>query len=134
MHRSIHVNADVLRMRRKFAPCTTVNSLGYYPFAVKMGAYGSRQFREQLESLKSNDPGLYALSLEQVPLGDEGARLIARALHGNRVLRRLCLGHCGISSVGLQSLVSALCDGRSVPPRLRRLELVSQLQGGCDVD
>ena len=90
-----------------------------------MGAYGSRQFREHLEALKGNDPGLYALSLEQVPLGDEGARLLARALHGNRVLRRLCLGHCGISSIGLQSLASALCDGRSVPSRLRRLELVS---------
>lgn len=90
-----------------------------------MGAYGSRQFREHLEALKSNDPGLYALSLEQVPLGDEGARLLARALHGNRILRRLCLGHCGISSIGLQSLASALCDGRSVPSRLRRLELVS---------
>ena len=89
-----------------------------------MGAYGSRQFREHLEALKSNDPGLYALSLEQVPLGDEGARLLARALQGNRVLRRLCLGHCGISSIGLQSLASALCDGRSVPSRLRRLELV----------
>lgn len=94
----------------------------------KMGAYGSRQFREQLEALKSNDPSLYTLSLDQVPLGDEGAHLLARALHGNRILRRLSLGHCGISSVGLQSLASALCDGRSVPAKIRRLELVSQAQ------
>ena len=89
-----------------------------------MGAYGSRQFREELEALKNNDPRLYSLSLEQVPLGDEGARLLAGALSGNKVLRRLCLGHCGVSSIGLRSLVSSLCDGRSVPPRLRRLELV----------
>lgn len=89
-----------------------------------MGAYGSRQYREDLESLKSNDPRLYSLSLEQVPLGDEGTRLLARALHSNKVLRRLSLGHCGISPAGLQELTAALCDGRSVPPKLRRLELV----------
>ena len=89
-----------------------------------MGAYGSRQFREQLESLKSNDPRLYSLPLDQVPLGDEGVRVLARALHSNKVLRRLCVGHCNISPLGLQWLVSALCDGRSVPPKLRRLELV----------
>lgn len=116
-------------MRIEFAPSTEhrkrIWKLSVYGRCTKMGAYGSRQFREHLEALKSNDPGLYALSLEQVPLGDEGARLLSRALHGNRVLRRLCLGHCGISSIGLQSLASALCDGRSVPSRLRRLELVS---------
>lgn len=89
-----------------------------------MGAYGSRQFRLQLEALKSNDPRLYTMSLEQVPLGDEGARLVAKALKNNMVLRRLCLGHCGVTSIGLQSLVSALCDGRSVPPRLKKLDLV----------
>ena len=89
-----------------------------------MGAYGSRQFREELEALKSNDPRLYSLSLEQVPLGDEGARLLARSLHANKVLRRLSLGHCGVTSLGLLSLVSSLCDGRSVQSRLRRLELV----------
>ena len=89
-----------------------------------MGVFSSRQFHLQLEALKSNDPRLYSLSLEQVPLGDEGARLLAKAIRNNKVLRRLCLGHCGVTSVGLQSLVSALCDGRAVQPKLRRLELV----------
>ena len=89
-----------------------------------MGAYGSRQFREELELLKNNDPRLYYLSLEQVPLGDDGVRLLATALHGNKVLRRLSLGHCGISPTGLQALASALCDRRSAPPKLKKLELV----------
>lgn len=91
-----------------------------------MGAYGSRQLREELELLRSNDPGLYSLSLEQVPLGDEGARLLAAALHGNKVLRRLSLGHCGISPSGLQAIASALCDRRSEAPKLKKLELVCQ--------
>ena len=101
---------------------------------MKMGAYGSKRFREDIEALKSNDPTLQSLNYERGGLGDEGARALAEALRSNRTLRRLQLGHCGLTAVGLRTLVRALGDTSITPCHLRRLDLVSGLwayERGC---
>ncbi len=91
----------------------------------KMGAYGSKQFRADLEALRANDPTLHSLNYEQASLGDEGAAALAEALQVNRTVRRLQLGQCGISGVGVGRLGRALCENRVLPCKLRRLDLVS---------
>lgn len=86
-----------------------------------MGAYGSKQFRADLQALRENDITLRSLSYEEHHLGDEGARALASALQNNRTLKRLSLGGCEITQQGLGSIVKALNDNISV---LRTLELV----------
>ena len=91
----------------------------------KMGAYGSKRFRADLDSLRRNDPTLTVLDYESTSLGDEGARALADALRGNETLRRLKVGQCGLSALGLQRICRALCDTSLAPCHLRRLDLVS---------
>lgn len=90
-----------------------------------MGAYGSKQFKDDLQALRANDPTVHSLNYEQVSLGDEGVRALAEALQVNRTLRRLRLGQCGVSGIGVGWLGRALCENRLVPCKLRRLDLVS---------
>ena len=90
----------------------------------KMGAYGSKRFKAELESLRRNDPTLTVLDYESAGLGDEGARALAEALRGNETLRRLRLGQSGLSALGLQRICRALCDTSIAPCHLRRLDLV----------
>ena len=89
-----------------------------------MGAYGSKRFKEDLEALRRNDPTLSALDYDEASIGDEGARALAEALQSNRTLKRLRLGQCGLSALGLQRICRALCDSSVTPCHLRRLELV----------
>ena len=89
-----------------------------------MGAYGSKRFKAELESLRRNDPTLAVLDYESAGLGDEGARALAEALRGNATLRRLRLGQSGLSALGLQRICRALCDTSIAPCHLRRLDLV----------
>ena len=89
-----------------------------------MGAYGSKRFKADLESLRRNDPTLTVLNYEEAPIGDEGARALAEALRGNKTLKRLRLGQCGLSALGLQRICRALCDTSLNPCHLRRLDLV----------
>lgn len=89
-----------------------------------MGAYSSKRFKADLESLRRNDPTLVVLNYEQTSLGDEGARALAEALRGNKTLKRLRLGQSGLSALGLQRLCRALCDTTVTPCHLRRLDLV----------
>lgn len=89
-----------------------------------MGAYTSKRFKADLESLRRNDPTLVVLNYEQTSLGDEGARALAEALRGNKTLKRLRLGQSGLSALGLQRLCRALCDTTVTPCHLRRLDLV----------
>ena len=89
-----------------------------------MGAYGSKRFKEDLEALRRNDPTLQALDYDEAGIGDEGARALAEALQSNRTLKRLRLGQCGLSALGLQRICRALCDTSVTPCHLRRLELV----------
>ena len=89
-----------------------------------MGAYGSKRFKAELESLRRNDPTLTVLDYESAGLGDEGARALAEALRGNETLRRLRLGQSGLSALGLQRICRALCDTSIAPCHLRRLDLV----------
>ncbi|CAI8037879.1 NLR family CARD domain-containing protein 3 [Geodia barretti] len=90
-----------------------------------MGAYGSKRFKAELESLRRNDPTLTVLDYESAGLGDEGARALAEALRGNETLRRLRLGQSGLSALGLQRICRALCDTSIAPCHLRRLDLSS---------
>jgi hypothetical protein len=90
-----------------------------------MGAYGSKRFKAELESLRRNDPTLTVLNYESAGLGDEGARALAEALRGNETLRRLRLGQSGLSALGLQRICRALCDTSIAPCHLRRLDLSS---------
>ena len=92
-----------------------------------MGAYGSKRFKADLEALRRNDPTLTVLNYDQAGIGDEGARALAEALRGNNTLKRLRLGQCGLSALGLQRICRALCDTSVTACRLRRLELV----GAC---
>ena len=89
-----------------------------------MGAYGSKRFKADLESLRKNDPTLTVLNYEEAAIGDEGARALAEALRGNKTLKRLRLGQCGLSALGLQRICRALCDTSLTPCHLRRLDLV----------
>ena len=93
-----------------------------------MGAHGSKRFKADLESLRLNDPTLTVLSYEETGLGDDGARVLAEALRGNKTLKRLRLGRCGLSALGLQRICRALCDTSVTPCHLRRLDLVSKHQ------
>ena len=90
----------------------------------RMGAYGSKRFKEDLEALRRNDPTLQVLDYDEASIGDEGARALADALRSNRTLKRLRLGGCGLSALGLQRICRALCDSTVVPCHLRRLDLV----------
>ena len=93
--------------------------------AGAMGAAEARQFRRDLGGLKRNEPGLKTLDYEGIPLGNEGAGALAKALRSNTNLKRLSLGHCNIGPEGLHNLARSLCEDRLVPARLRKLELVS---------
>ena len=64
------------------------------------------------------------LDFEQSGLGDRGAHALAEALSSNGTLRRLRLGQCNITAVGLRQLSKSLCDNRVTPLHLHRLELV----------
>ena len=49
---------------------------------------------------------------------------LAEALRSNGTLRRLRVGQCNITAVGLRQLSKSLCDNRVIPLHLHRLELV----------
>ena len=89
-----------------------------------MGAYGSKQFRADLEALRRNDPTLQTLDYDGAGLGDDGAGALAEALRGNKTLKRLRVGQCGLSALGLQRICRSLCDTSLAPCHLHRLELV----------
>ncbi len=90
-----------------------------------MGAKETKQLRRDFENLKRNDPTLRSLNYDNIELGNEGCRLLARAVKTNTILRRLQLGHCNIGPEGLHDLVRSLCEDRLMSSRLRKLELVS---------
>ena len=92
---------------------------------VRMGTNVSKRFKADLEALHRNDPTLTVLNYEELGTGDEGARVLADALRGNRTVKRLRLGQCGLTALGLQRLCRALCDTSVTPCHLRRLDLVS---------
>ena len=98
-----------------------------------MGAYGSKRFKADLESLRRNDPTLTVLNYEEAAIGDEGARALAEALRGNKTLKRLRLGQCGLSALGLQRICRALCDTSLIPCHLRRLDLVYMYNTCVDI-
>lgn len=89
-----------------------------------MGAQGSKQLLADLEKLRRNDPATTSLSYDSSQLGDDGAKVLARALSSNHVLRRLQLGGCNLSAVGLLAVSRSLCEDRIVPSRIRKLDLV----------
>lgn len=89
-----------------------------------MGAYGSKQLLADLEKLSRNDPTVVSLNYEHSQLGDEGAKVLAKALSSNHVLRRLRLGDCNLTAAGLQTICRSLCQNRIVPANIRKLELV----------
>ena len=69
---------------------------------------------ELLKKIRSNDPTLTTLDLSYNNIGDEGAKVIADALKGNKTLTTLDLSHNNIEVEGTKALAEALKDNKTL--------------------
>ncbi len=67
-----------------------------------------------LGKLRSNDASMVELSFSGNGIGDEGAKVLAKALEGNTVLQSLELGNNNIGSDGVVALSKALAKTNSL--------------------
>ena len=61
-----------------------------------------------LEKLRANDKGLVDLGISGSAIGDEGAKILAKALESNTMLQSLELGNSNIGGEGATALASVL--------------------------
>jgi Ran GTPase-activating protein (RanGAP) involved in mRNA processing and transport len=84
------------------------NGIGLPGVSAIAGYLSQYRVHEDIKQHLPQSGGLLGLSMGCNRVGDDGAVLLAEALHGQTQLKRLCIASCGIGSRGAQALAGML--------------------------